>query len=762
MSGEKFQYQCQCGQVYEATPDMIGSRVTCSACNTDLIVPAPQPAAPQAVATPSTPKSSSAALAWGLGICAVLVVGLAIALVVVLTGGDKPAAPSADSGSQTTSQGTGSDAGGGTGGTGTGGSQNAGTGTGSGAGASGGSGTTPPVGGGTQNNNTGPVSTEKSKTAKDVAEGWSSENKKEEQETTANIKASVRNLSPKVKKAVNEALQRGVSPFQISGLLNLAREIDLAEDDIVVHLSALKAPSHTTTAPPTTPSETPQELADIVKKVLPSVVTIFNEAGSGSGFVVDREKRLIITNRHVIAGGGRIIVRIHYTTGAVDVTAAEVLRIHKATDLALIRITSDIDLPPALDIADSAQCEVGEDVFAIGSPGSGYREVEQGVLEQTVTRGIVSAKNRNFASHKCLQIDAAISPGNSGGPLFNKQGNVVGVNTFGLNSDRRESLNFAIYTEFVKELIAGDEASLSKEEISTVVANPVEIAFQKGCQSLQEKQYWAAIEHFKKAIEKKRDYAEAYLGIGVCYANLEKDDIAAKAYTEAIKYNSKYVAAYRYRGWAYLRLGNFQSAVTDFSMARKLLPDEPVITRELAIAYNDWGVAYLNKNQDDSAMIMFDLSLGVEKNYPCALTNRALVFARKNDNVSAMTDLKVAITTDPKYVPAYLLRARIYRAQGDYVLTINDFTQALKLAPDTKGLTAELADAYNKLGVVYYGKGDFESAIQCFSAAIHYQPNVAQYYKNRASSYLQRRHVGDDRKAAADNAQAAQIETQGR
>lgn len=137
----------------------------------------------------------------------------------------------------------------------------------------------------------------------------------------------------------------------------------------------------------------------------------------GSGFVID-EKGIIITNNHVIDGADEIEVIFNDGTRL----KAELIGKDKEVDIAVLRVKSDKPLK-AVKFADSDKIRVGEPVMAIGNPLG---------LGGTVTGGIVSAKNRNIQSgpfDNYIQTDAAINRGNSGGPLFNMDGDVIGINT---------------------------------------------------------------------------------------------------------------------------------------------------------------------------------------------------------------------------------------------------------------------------------------------------------------------------------------------
>jgi len=145
----------------------------------------------------------------------------------------------------------------------------------------------------------------------------------------------------------------------------------------------------------------------------------------GSGFIVDA-KGYIITNNHVIEKADKIYVKLSTDPDSQDFgRPARVIGTDKATDLAVIKIDTNTPLP-TVRMGNSDSSQVGDWVEAIGSPFA---------LAQTVTAGIISAKNRTIEPgvsgqfQHFIQTDAAINPGNSGGPLLNMLGEVVGVNT---------------------------------------------------------------------------------------------------------------------------------------------------------------------------------------------------------------------------------------------------------------------------------------------------------------------------------------------
>jgi putative serine protease PepD len=174
-------------------------------------------------------------------------------------------------------------------------------------------------------------------------------------------------------------------------------------------------------------SSTALTATQIYKQASKGVVSIQSTtaqgADSGTGIVLN-EKGLILTNDHVIAGGTSLTVAAN---GSSTVTRPATLVGEEAnSDLALIRVDpTGLGLKP-LDVVSSSSVQVGDSVYAIGNPYG---------LDETLTRGIVSALGRSISApdgaaiSDAIQTDAALNPGNSGGPLLNDQGQVIGVNS---------------------------------------------------------------------------------------------------------------------------------------------------------------------------------------------------------------------------------------------------------------------------------------------------------------------------------------------
>ena len=170
-------------------------------------------------------------------------------------------------------------------------------------------------------------------------------------------------------------------------------------------------------------------LPDLVEDVSRSVVRVevnlengrFNEEGVGSGVIVDSQGH-VLTNYHVVEGVDEVSVELWDGTAAL----ARVVGVDPANDLAVLRIAIQPQRLVPARFGDSDLLRLGQPVFAIGNPFA---------LDFAVTSGIVSglARERQGLSGRpirgVIQIDAAVNPGNSGGPLFNANGEVVGITT---------------------------------------------------------------------------------------------------------------------------------------------------------------------------------------------------------------------------------------------------------------------------------------------------------------------------------------------
>ena len=233
-----------------------------------------------------------------------------------------------------------------------------------------------------------------------------------------------------------------------------------------------------------------QNLANLYKKVNSSIVVIkttnnvsagggdkkkvMTSGGQGSGVLISNDG-LIWTASHVVHSADNVAVK--FTDG--DVYEAEVLSSNPLADVALIKILGDFNLKEKhiATIGDSDEVMIGEDIFVIGAPLG---------VEQTLTKGIISGRispeeiGEDFAKVEYLQTDAAINQGNSGGPMFNMKGEVIGVASFILSqSGSSAGLGFGTSSNVAKNVLmdqpnlwSGMEFLILAEEMADVFNLP--------------------------------------------------------------------------------------------------------------------------------------------------------------------------------------------------------------------------------------------------------------------------------------------------
>ena len=196
---------------------------------------------------------------------------------------------------------------------------------------------------------------------------------------------------------------------------------------VLMSMSGFQITAHASDRFPKDKSRNVLSFADKLEPVLPSVVRVgrleqnaegnSRLAGIGSGAVIDAKNGYIITNAHVVDGGHRFAVNV--LDGRV--IEARLIGIDTPTDIALLQ-ADDLRVDD-LEIADSDKLRVGDVVFAVGYPLG---------LEQSLSFGVISGLGRsssNTGLQDFIQTDAAINSGNSGGPLLNSKGQLVGINT---------------------------------------------------------------------------------------------------------------------------------------------------------------------------------------------------------------------------------------------------------------------------------------------------------------------------------------------
>jgi len=228
-----------------------------------------------------------------------------------------------------------------------------------------------------------------------------------------------------LEKQTNEKIDLNNKDLQnkINSLIDSITSVSSEQTNLQEQLGEIKA-------------ETSSDFSEIIEKEIRGVVTIKTDVSQGTGFLITNEG-FVITNAHVLSGAHLANV---YTYDN-EAYSANLIGYNKVMDIALLKIEGSFD---NLDLGDSNDVKIGEKVLAIGNPLG---------LSFTATEGIISARDRAGINNLpyYFQTDVSLNPGNSGGPLINTDGEVIGINNFKVSG--AESLGFALEINYAKETI---------------------------------------------------------------------------------------------------------------------------------------------------------------------------------------------------------------------------------------------------------------------------------------------------------------------
>ena len=323
-----------------------------------------------------------------------------------------------------------------------------------------------------------------------------------------------------------------------------------------------------------------ETLPNLVKRVKPAVVAIatYDATGealmTGSGFFLRPGQ--VVTNLHVIRGAVRAEIKTLDGKGKVFPVNGT-LAVDEEGDLALLSV--DMPLERAARSTELAKelPDEGETIFVIGNPLK---------LEGSVSDGIVSAVLEVPNSYRIIQITAPISHGNSGSPVFNLKGEVLGVVTVKVTNG--QNINLAIAAARVAELTAGKLQPLSELALKGK-GDVAEALYRSGLDSLWLGNYDNAVGYFENAANKNPKRAETWVQVGYCKVKQGKNVEAIRAYQQALQLKPNDPEIHNKLGDAYYYSGRLREAIDSYTEAARLRPDWAETFYNLAIAYSESG-----------------------------------------------------------------------------------------------------------------------------------------------------------------------------
>ena len=424
-------------------------------------------------------------------------------------------------------------------------------------------------------------------------------------------------------------------------------------------------------------------LPSMIKKLEPSIVVLLaynregKPMGQGSGFFLTQEGD-VITNYHVLKGASRAEVK---TTGGVYLVNKIVAEDEEGD---LIRVSTNVpqNLVRPLPIHASFP-EVGERIIVMGTPLG---------LEKTVSDGIVSAVREIPEFGKIIQVTAAISPGSSGSPVINMEGEVVGVVSFFLMPG--QNLNFAIPGDRIAKLTRGDGKTLSERE-----EGEEEVSLAS---------------------------AQRFYSIGRGFLLAEDYEKALLFFVEAVKQNPKFAEAFFQIGYCLGKLGRYSVAIEPYLQAIRLKPDD-------FDTYNNLCVAYGMVRRYDEAMNACLETIRIKKDLSEAYNNLGWVYHKIGRYPEAIESCKHAIRLNPDLAMAHYNLGNNYLALKKFEEAIESYKQAIRIRFD-------YAEGHMNLGAAYHQRGRYEEAIDSYKQAVQIKPDLAEGHLNLGMTYLR---IGD-------------------
>jgi tetratricopeptide (TPR) repeat protein len=322
-----------------------------------------------------------------------------------------------------------------------------------------------------------------------------------------------------------------------------------------------------------------ESLPNLVKRVKPAVVAIatYDANGealmTGSGFFLRPGQ--VVTNLHVIRGAVRAEIKTLDGKGKI-LPVNGTLAIDEEGDLALLSVENAMERSRTSELASELPDE-GETIFVIGNPLK---------LEGSVSDGIVSAVREVPNSYRIIQITAPISHGNSGSPVFNQRGQVVGVVTVKVTNG--QNINLAIAAARVAQLTAGKLQPLAGPT-GKGKGDVAESLYRSGLDSLWLGNYDNAVGYFENAANKNPNRAETWVQVGYCKVKQGKTQEAIRAYLQALNLKPADPEIHNKLGDAYYYSGRLREAIESYTEAARLRPDWAETFYNLAVAYAESG-----------------------------------------------------------------------------------------------------------------------------------------------------------------------------
>ncbi len=409
----------------------------------------------------------------------------------------------------------------------------------------------------------------------------------------------------------------------------------------------------------------------------------------GTGFFIPSSTHTyIVTNYHVLIGAIQGTAKI--VNKAETYPIESVVAIDRENDLAILQVAIPGIKP--LPLGDSDKMKVGMYVYTVGNP--------QG-LEGTFSEGRIS-RIGTIHKKKRLQFTAPISPGSSGGPVLNRDQEVIGIAYMSYESG--QDINFAIPSNYVKELLKakGLGTPLPQVQKNLTAEDYLHwgmVSFAEGLVTLEVSDFTSAVSYLNEFIRLKPDRADAYCLRGQAKLKLHQYAEAIMDFNQAIRRDpnaAHYHDVYYHLGQAKNGLKQYKAAIADLNVYISRDPDNYLAT----FAYYYRGIAKFSLGDYDEAITDFNRSIISKPDYADAYYYRgeAKRSSEQHSEFQARTDYTIAILIQPDFHEAYFGRATSHYSQGRLFHAVTDARAALKIATEAEHPSKRLYE--NLLGEI--------------------------------------------------------------
>jgi tetratricopeptide (TPR) repeat protein len=390
-------------------------------------------------------------------------------------------------------------------------------------------------------------------------------------------------------------------------------------------------------------------------------------------------------------------------------------------DLALFKVAGK-DLP-TLPLGDSSTLAPAQRVVAITALEG---------LGSTVADGLVSAV-RELPSGSVVQVSVPLSPGSSGGPIFDLSGKVVAVAAAVLTEG--QALSFAIPINAAKPLLAqpGGLTPLAPAEQpadledwlrhrppSALCASAFDLWLQ-GMDGDLNGRYEEAIRHLRAALALDPTLCQAHCCLGVVYGELGQREAELAEHKEAIRLKPDLAEAHLGLGRTYGKAGRYEQAIAELKEAIRLKADD-------AKAHYNLGVTYGKLGRHEEAIAEYKEAIRLKADYAFAHNNLGVNYDALGRHEEAIAECKQAVRLKPDYVDAHYNLGAAYGALGRHEEAIAEDKEAIRLKPD-------YAEAHVNLGLVYDALGRHEEAVAECKEAVRLKPDYADAHYNLGLAY---------------------------